>query len=478
MGIHSFLFVFALLPNIVFADAPAGTTTTFTSPNGVQESCVILNDIPGGDYSKDDRKITEKDCGVDLYEGKTIALCPKTWSTSAAVMVYDITKLNVTAADYESTYCKGKEKPDGVKTIYKLKTTMNQSGTSGTFSPSPQMYYHFSRYFGTAVGVPPTVYREMDPKANLDRVGRKGLSHAAGSMNKAAWTVLTAAAANPRAYNPTDDLFTTDSKFYGTALKDVGERYGTEVNGARQGKGYVAQNMEFQQTAPFQALRTPGDLNVAVSTGLRAASTKSALARDLVNVSPLQMIFWMREVTEIALLDYIFSQQDRVGNIDFEWKWYWVQDGKVESAKEKSELPRQKMSKIPVPAEIAAFNPVLVQRSHIGDNDAGGRVQYANFSKKTNMLADLRHFSGKIYAQLMHLDQDLQSKGEIYQYLAANFNLNGAEINQVVSNTHSAAALLKTQCEAKTLRFDLDEPKKFLIDGDKAVDLDCVNPVF
>lgn len=414
-----------------------------------------------------------------MYEGINVALCPKTWSTSAAVMVYDITKLNSNAKDYESTYCKGQAKPNGVKTLFKLKTSMNQQDTSATYSPSSQMYYHFSRYLGTNVGVPVAVYREMDPKAHLDRVATKGLAHASRDMNRAAWTHLNAAAVNPKSYSPVSELYTPDlTEFYGTALKDVGEPYDTEFNGDIEGKGYTAANLAFQESAPYKALRTDGDLNVALNAGLKSALGKSALAKNLVNVAPVQMIFWMRDLTEIALLDYIFSQQDRMENIDYEWKWYWVQDGKVESAKEKSELSRRKMAQIPVPAEIASFNPVLVQRSQIGDNDAGSKAGYSNFAKKTNQLVDLKHFSAKIYTRLIKLDADLQSKGAVYEYLAGNFNLRDSDIKQVVANTNSAAALLKAQCKAGTLRFDLDEPKNFLINGDKSVTLDCENPVF
>ncbi len=39
--------------------------------------------------------------------------------------------------------------------------------------------------------------------------------------------------------------------------------------------------------------------------------------------------YWMRDLVDITLLDYIFSQQDRIGNIDYLTYWYWVEDGQV-----------------------------------------------------------------------------------------------------------------------------------------------------
>ena len=38
----------------------------------------------------------------------------------------------------------------------------------------------------------------------------------------------------------------------------------------------------------------------------------------------------MRELLEITLLDYMLGQQDRIGNIDYSWHWFWLQDGKLE----------------------------------------------------------------------------------------------------------------------------------------------------
>ena len=175
------------------------------------------------------------------------------------------------------------------------------------------------------------------------------------------------------------------------------------------------------------------------------------------------MIYWMREITEIALLDYIFSQQDRIGNIDYRWYWYWVQDGKVKKKSHKGGFNRSRMSREKPPAEIAPFTPVLIQRTAINDNDAGGRVPYTNFAKKTGMLQKLRHFSKKTYDKLAALDQDLQSKGPIHQYIETNFVLDAQQRRQITKNTRLALDILKDTHQLGKLRFDLDKPSKQLL---------------
>lgn len=460
-------------------EAPQGTTTLFTSPNGIQEACVAVPEIPGGVYSKKDLEQAGKLCSTDLYDSANIAICPKTWSTSPAVMVYNITKLNTTAQDYEAGHCKGKsDKPEGVKTAFKIKTTMNQKDTSATYSPSAQVYYHLSRYFDTAVGVPVAVYREMDPKVHLERVARTGKARAAGSMNKNAWTFMIAAGENPNSYKPTMDLFTTDlTKYYGMASKDVGEGYEEEMNGLRTG-GYKTMAQGFQETPAYRALRADGNLNEAIAKGLSDAKAQKTIAKTLNNVSEFQMLYWMREITEITLLDFILNQQDRAENIDFEWKWYWVENGEVQDRDADSEVPRAEMNTITVPEDIAAFNPVLIQRSHIGDNDAGTYNIYSNINRLYGLLDNLRHYSAKTYTRLFALNNDLQNQGPVYQYLSTYFNLKAKDLEEIADNAKVATEILQKQCEAGKLRFDLDNPKSFLLNGDQSVTLDCANPVF
>ena len=72
-------------------DSVQGQETLFLSPNGLEERCVQIAPIPGGDYSNGDLKDEAEYCEIDLYDA-SVALCPKTWSTSPGMMVYDISE--------------------------------------------------------------------------------------------------------------------------------------------------------------------------------------------------------------------------------------------------------------------------------------------------------------------------------------------------------------------------------------------------
>jgi hypothetical protein len=453
------------LPLAPFAlDAVQDTETTFTSPNGVVERCVRIAPIPGGDYSEDDVEEEEGYCAIDFY-APTVALCPKTWSTSPGTIVYDISAGPYAndRTEFERNACKeGKSAKDLAEDVLAhYKVTMNQLETSGTFSQSSLLYYHFSRYFGMDVKVPVAVWRTMDSRMHLSEVAEPGLAisghNDSGRMNHEGWRYLVAADESPASYSPTDDIFTPDrTQLYGVLLSSPGSRYGSEMNGTRKSGWGRGQNEDFQRTPAYLALRSPLPLEEAIDHGLAEGREDRMIARDLGrDVPPQQMAYWMRELSEIVLLDYIFSQQDRVGNIDFTPYYYWLEAGEQKHRQARHHAPGD--GDVPQGA-------LLLRRTNLNDNDAGGRVQYTNFAKSTQMLEKLRHFDGAIYRKLMALDADLQSQGPIYQWTASRLGLDARQVRQIVNNTSLAAGILSASCRRGDLVFDLD-PKRFFETG-------------
>ena len=129
-----------------------------------------------------------------------------------------------------------------------------------------------------------------------------------------------------------------------------------------------------------------------------------------------------------------------------------------------------------VPEDIAAFHPINLRRTQLNDNDAGGRVPYANFTKKTGMLEKIRHYSPETYRRLMRLDRDFATQGELYAYVRDTFGLSEAQFRQVVTNTQKAAEIVRNTCRSGKLRFDLD-PLAFLVAGDaQEQKIDCDSP--
>jgi len=248
-------------------------------------------------------------------------------------------------------------------------------------------------------------------------------------------------------------LFTVDrSAIYGILIHPKGTRYSPEVNGTRKSGWGVGQSKDFQQTPPFLALRSAKPLAAAISDGLAQGRRHHAKGS---HADPRQMAFWMQELTEITLLDYIFSQQDRIGNIDYRYYWYWQDQGRIQHRLAHGPRP---------PKDLAAHRPIRLKRTWLNDNDAGGRRSYANFTKKTWMLEKIRHYNSKTWQRLMAMEQDFAKRGKLYHYVRDSFGLSPAQLKLVVDNTRNAASILKKSCRAGHLRFDLD-PEAFFLHG-------------
>ena len=77
-------------------DAVLGTETLFSSPNGTAERCIRIAPMPGAAYSADDLGTEQAFCAIDLY-APTVALCPKTWSTSPGMIIRPLPSITSSA---------------------------------------------------------------------------------------------------------------------------------------------------------------------------------------------------------------------------------------------------------------------------------------------------------------------------------------------------------------------------------------------
>jgi hypothetical protein len=449
-----------------------GETVTYASPNGVQERCVMLARMPGATYRPQGEAQERRLCAIDFHQ-PTHALCPKLFSTSPGTLVYDLSAgpFARRPAEFEREVCSTGHvvTAEAVGGAISYKISVNTRETSATFANSSLIYYHFARYFDAAVHVPPAVLRSVDKQTHLERVARRGESVSATrpplKMLHAGWSTVVRAEQDPASYQPTDELFTPDRKqIYGVLLHPEGKRYGEEVNGSRQSGWGDGASRDFQQTAPFIALASEQPLAEAIRQGLAHGHTSSAIPAD---VRAEQVAFWLRELIDVTLLDYLFSQQDRIGNIDYLPHWVWVQDGQVRQLLATGGKP---------PAEIVAHSPRLIKRTELGDNDAGVRLSYANYTQRTGMLERIRHYHSHTYRQLMRLDADFAASGPLHAHVRSTFGLSAAEFERVAANVKSAATILRESCHAGRLRFDAD-PEAFLRDGRvDALKLDCDRP--
>lgn len=241
----------------------SGEVTTFEKPSGVIEECIRIADFPGGVYSETDRATESEYCELDFAK---IALCPKLWSTSPGTILYefDPTAYGADPAAFESKHCGngGHARDNALSEPAVYKQSVNARDTSATYAPASWIYYHFSRYFQAQTHVPVAVYRSMDAIEHNRRLVKPALGITDGKrslrMLHAGWTFLDEIESGQLGGASARALLTDDGKqIFGVLLNGVGKRYGAEFNGTRESGWGVGQNNDFQQTAPFLALRDP-----------------------------------------------------------------------------------------------------------------------------------------------------------------------------------------------------------------------------
>jgi hypothetical protein len=320
---------------IVAGTAQAAEFHGVAKPYGKRQ-CIVLDRFPadsGAKYKSSDADKEQALCGIDFTD-KGIGMCPKTWSTSPGTIIYDISKskYNSNPNQFEVEYCPRqralKGNVDGVSKLASYKQSINgqfKQSTSATYAQASPLYYEYSRYFNLTVDIPVAVIRTMDAQEHLHRVASKGHAIAQGKMIANGWDVVTSAEKNPTGYVPVNEFYYGDPKndlLYGTMLKGPGARYGAELNGNIVGKRYSEQYVFLQKTPAFLALSNPKGFSDAATEAVSASKADSVVARALgASVSNEQMMFWMQETADIVLMDYIFGQQDRPGNIDYLWVW-------------------------------------------------------------------------------------------------------------------------------------------------------------
>ena len=454
--------------------------------------CIVLDRLPadsGANYKPSDADKEQALCGIDFTD-KGIGMCPKTWSTSPGTVIYDIrkSKYNGSPGTFEAEYCPKqralKGKVEGVDRIATYKQSINgqfKQSTSATYAQASPLYYEYSRYLNTTVDIPVAVIRTMAAQEHFRRVASKGHAIALGRMIADGWNVVTSAEKNPSGYIPVNEFYYGDPKdglLYGTMLKGPGMRYGAEFNGDIVGKGYSEQYVFLQKTPAFLALINPKGFSDATGAPVNASKADPVVAKALSSgASSEQMMFWMQEMSEIALMDYIFGQQDRPGNIDYLWMWYSVNDkGEAKSTRVDSEVARLGMGSIAVPDEIKSRGKYyLIQKTQINDNDAAGR-EYANFTKKFGLLEKIRHLNAVTFRQLIRLAKDYQAKGPLYNYLNDTFYMPPAYTNLIIQNSIQAAQIVQGACKAGTMRFDLNAEMYLTTQKVEEVHVDCENP--
>ncbi len=420
------------------------------APAQATSACVVLPPLPGSPAEPEADRERARRCRIDFASPDT-AVCPKTWSTSPAALVYDLsaTPWAGRSNDFQQQVCaRGRTaRSEAGAEMAVFKTSVNGADTSATYAPASLLYDHLSRWLKTRVHVPVAVRQQFPVRWYREQVAEPGLALAteqgSGAMLRAGWARVVETLAATGGQSPAAEMLSPDGEaIWGASLLFTGKRYGSEVNGTRASGWGVGQNRDFQQTAPYLLLRNPEALEEATREAISVARSDSQMAAALpADIDPRQIQWWAGEVLEIAVLDFLLGQQDRIGNIDYQWRWHWLQDGQLRS--------------LPDAAEEAPPGAVRLRATWLNDNDAGIRVGYTNYAQRTGMVEGLRRFDPNLYRRLRALAADFEVGGVVSRAIGNNYGLRTAEVEAIARRVVALDQILRRDCLAGRYQFDL-----------------------
>lgn len=479
LGMNKYAVGFVLILSTPFTVLFA-QTSQFQSPNGQTEICQILSHWPSAQYSSKDIETEKSLCQLNFY-GSNFFACGKNWSTSPSTLIFK--KSNQFISTDQS--CENKKSMDAYDKIGKFKVSMNESGTSGTFSSSSLMYYHLARYLKTSINVPVAVSRQIDTKSHFALVTSK-VRNFENQMVQTAWDYLYQAEnGNPNAIQPVRELFTADfTKIHGALIDPIGnEKYAEHIRGKKQPQWGLQQHIEMKKTPVFRALFSSKNFYSAQDEAVQFGLVQ--FKNDFSNIAPTshQMMSWMQDMSDMTVLDYLMQQQDRPGNIHFQWRIYYSSAGQLKSDRikvviqgvetgleQKFKLPKDIDRVTAIALELPKYKKIcnlpdpcfVIQKTVLEDNDAGGRVYYNDFFRQAGLLESLRHMNRTTYTQLFKLDQSMSSQDQTYLYLKNEFNLDSSQLKLFQNNLHQAVQILQKSYQAGLLQLDLDFSTYFL----------------
>ncbi len=397
--------------------------TEFKSPNGEAEVCIIPKHFPGAEdeYPKKAGEKEAKLCAIDFY-GKSgpnqdvpTATCPKLFSTNPGLEIEQLPE-GMSRDQYFNNECKKEQNRAGEK-LAKFKQSISCS-----YTPSILAYYHVGMALGGSVEVPAAVIRTMDI-AEHKKITAFARKFAKDTIAQT-WASWSSAEANPASYSRHDRVFTDDSRqIYGALSQNPkGENKYSEINAGLNG-----------------FLGSQGWANV------RSDKTAAQIAGTTLE-SAAQKIIQMKDIVNMLVMDYVFAQQDRFGNIAEQDQVYSLvtnDKGKLSVKKDKKKKDTQLQP-----------GQVVVKEMLLKDNDCGMR-QDENKVKQNKMLEQIRHMAPKNYKKLMQFAQDV-TKPEIAAYLKNELLLTSDDVKDLQNNTIAAAKIIKGLCDAGKLKLDLD----------------------
>ena len=374
-------------------------------------------------FTKHDNNEIDKLDSLDFFASsgpQSVGVVPKLHNTSAGIEIYELPpplskeKFEKTEGPYRPGITKKYSNKRSGKKVAKFKV--------GTMAESGLACFHMSRLLGHLVEVPPSTYRTMDIQ-QFQKVGDQARTTGHPSCTEA-WANLRAMAKSG------------SSKIV--------------LGGGKLVFGSLAQNPRGENSSPEDYWTVN---SIRGHSFYKVLSSKSPVANtlNLNDTKCLQDLALAHDMTRGVILDSIFRQVDRLGNISVaQLQHYVTTKGKVKWDDKLSDKDK-----------ADAVSPIFsLKRIMYKDND-DGMMWGMNSISVTPILNETHHIDQTIYNRLQWLAGLMQSSepgsdAKIKNYFVNAAHISGGNYDKLRDSVIKQAASLKNRVEAKDIQLDLD----------------------
>ena len=374
-------------------------------------------------FTKHDNNEIDKLDSLDFFASsgpQSVGVVPKLHNTSAGIEIYELPpplskeKFEKTEGPYRPGITKKYSNKRSGKKVAKFKV--------GTMAESGLACFHMSRLLGHLVEVPPSTYRTMDIQ-QFQKVGDQARTTGHPSCTEA-WANLRAMAKSG------------SSKIV--------------LGGGKLVFGSLAQNPRGENSSPEDYWTVN---SIRGHSFYKVLSSKSPVANtlNLNDTKCLQDLALAHDMTRGVILDSIFRQVDRLGNISVaQLQHYVTTKGKVKWDDKLSDKDK-----------ADAVSPIFsLKRIMYKDND-DGMMWGMNSISVTPILNETHHIDQTIYNRLQWLAGLMQgsepgSDAKIKNYFVNAAHISGGNYDKLRDSVIKQAASLKNRVEAKDIQLDLD----------------------
>ena len=366
---------------------PPPTTVTHVAPGGIEETCQLLVEFPYKPpdvvadpkemrwYRKDDFEEIADLCKMSLYAPETtdtvtaVGVCPKTHWSTPALEVHAIDQVGMKKADFEKSRCRKDRRYRGAKKVAKFKVAVYDKEPE-----SGRMYFHYSRLLGINAYMVPVTYRTIS-RREIKRWATTAIS---------TLTSRTLARMNP---------------LEGWSVLNWRHRKGGDVIA-----GSFYENARGEDDFRAFSYSRP-EVRIAVIWQFRGrpyyniAASKKPLSEQMTFDTEhprkfdqqLQLLAQAQDFTHMMILDHLFNQRDRGGNINARTRYHYLDDQKHLRWKKTVGKDDDEATMVPL------------ERLLLKDNDDGLRWDKFGLLNASLIIDDIKHIDSLAYARIQWL---------------------------------------------------------------------------